>query len=473
MMQRCAVLVMVGVLALVTVHGAPSPYFTDVFPLDEFAARRARVFSAIGDGVAVLHGAPEMSAEVAFRQNNQFFYLTGVEVPRAVVVLDGRTKQSTLFLQAPRRERYNGPDLGPGEEAARVTGLDAVLPRDALVGVLSRFSQQGRPIYTAFRAEVRGGGSTAEAIGHAVSTATDPWDGRPSREAAFIARLRGMAPGADIRDLDPILDGMRYLKSPREIAVMREITRITGLGIMEAMREAAPGRFEYELSAAAEWVFRRHNSQGPAYFPLSAAGPNTIYSHYHRGLRKLEDGDIVQFDYAPDWKYYTSDISRVFPANGRFTPRQREFYVIYLRLYQALMASIAPGVPVPEIAARAGTRMRAIIASYAFTDPKIRAAAEAFASRYTATSGQTGLGHSLGLEVHDVSAGRTNVLQPGELFTIEPPIVIEDELLSLRIEDVILITEAGYENLSTSVPIEIDDIERLMGEPGISDRAAR
>ena len=98
-------------------------------------------------------------------------------------------------------------------------------------------------------------------------TATDPWDGRPSREAAFIARVRAMAPGADIRDLDPILDVMRFVKSPREIAVMREITRITGVGIMEAMREASPGTLEYELSAAAEWVFRRHNSQGPAYFP--------------------------------------------------------------------------------------------------------------------------------------------------------------------------------------------------------------
>jgi len=473
MRLQVAAVALVGTLGLATIHGAPPTYFTDVLPLDEFAARRARVAAAIGDGVAVLHGAPEMAAEVAFRQNNQFFYLTGVEVPRAVLTIDGRTKQSTLYLQAPRRERYNGPDLGPGEEAAQITGIDAVVPRDALVAALSRLTQQGRPIYTAFRAEVRGGGSTGEAVAHAVATATDPWDGRPSREAAFIARVRAMAPGADIRDLDPVLDVMRYVKSPREIAVMREVTRITGLGIMEAMREAAPGRFEYELSAAAEWVFRRHNAQGPSYFPLSAAGPNMIYTHYHRGLRRLVDGEMVQFDYAPDWKYYTSDISRVFPANGTFTPRQREFYTIYLRLYQALMASIAPNVPVPEIAARAGTRMRAIIASYPFTDPKIRAAAETFAARYAVASAQSGLGHSLGLEVHDVTAGRKDVLQPGELFTIEPPIAIEDEMLAMRIEDVILITETGYENLSAFVPIEVDDIERLMAEPGLSERLGR
>ena len=103
--------------------------------------------AAIGDGVAVLHGAPEMSAEVAFRQNNQFFYLTGVEVPRAVLLVDGRTKQSTLFLQAPRRERLKRADLGAGDEAARLTGIDSVVPRDALVGALSRLTQQGRPTH--------------------------------------------------------------------------------------------------------------------------------------------------------------------------------------------------------------------------------------------------------------------------------------------------------------------------------------
>jgi Xaa-Pro aminopeptidase len=250
---------------------------------------------------------------------------------------------------------------------------------------------------------------------------------------------------------------------------MREVTRITGLGVMEAMREAALGKFEYELSAAAEWIFRRHNSQGPAYFPLSATGPNTVYSHYHRGLRKLQDGDIVQFDYAPDYKYYTSDISRVFPANGKFTPRQREFYTVYLRLYQALMTSIKPGVPITQIAADAGTKMATIISGFSFTDPKVKEAAIKFASQYQSGRPRNGLGHGLGMEVHDVTIRRES-LQPGELFTIEPAISIPDENLAMRIEDVILITATGYENLSSFVPIEIADIEKLMREPGPGDR---
>jgi Xaa-Pro aminopeptidase len=227
------------------------------------------------------------------------------------------------------------------------------------------------------------------------------------------------------------------------------------------MRVAAPGKFEYELTAAAEGLFRRYNSQGPGYFPLSATGTNTVYSHYHRGLRKLEDGDIVQFDYAPDYKYYTSDISRVFPANGTFTPRQRELYTIYLRLYQALMTSIKPGVTITQVASDAGTKMAAIVDGFPFTEPKIKDAATKFAAQYQTGKPRNSLGHGLGMEVHDVVIRRES-FQPGELFTIEPAISIPDENLAMRIEDVILITEKGYENLSAFVPIEIADIEALM-----------
>jgi Xaa-Pro aminopeptidase len=460
-------------LATALIAQSPSqsqaPYFTDSFPPEEFAARRARVMEQIGDGVAVLQGAPEMSAEVAFRQNNQFFYLTGVEVPRAILEIDGRTKRSTLFLGPPRRERYNGPELGPGDVAAKVTGVESVVDRETFGAALAEIAKTPRALYTPFRAEVRGGGSGAEAAGHARATTADPWDGRPSREAAFMQKVKAAAPQAEIKDLDPILDAMRFIKSPREIALMREVTRVTGLGIMEAMREAAPGKYEYELMAAAEWVFRRHNSQGPGYFPLSASGPNTVYSHYHRGLRKLQDGDIVQFDYAPDLKYYTSDVSRVFPANGKFSPRQREFYTIYLRLYQALMGAIRPGVPITQVANEAGAKMGEIIASFKFTDPKIKEAATKFAAGWQSGRARNGLGHGLGMEVHDVTSRRES-LQPGELFTIEPAISIPDENLAMRIEDAILITEKGHENLSAFVPIEIADIEALMREPGVGAR---
>ena len=131
---------------------------------------------------------------------------------------------------------------------------------------------------------------------------------------------------------------MRGTKSPREIAILREATRIAGLGIIEAMRDARPGMKEYELQADAEYVFKKYGAYGPAYFALIATGQNTWYSHYHKNTRALDAGDLVQVDYAPDFKYYASDVTRVFPAGGRFNaPRELHHH---LRLYQALMTSI-------------------------------------------------------------------------------------------------------------------------------------
>src|SRR6476659_4155967 len=173
---------------------------------------------------------------------------------------------------------------------------------------------------------------------------------------------------------------------------------------MEAMRDARPGMREYELQADAEYVFKKYGAYGPAYFALIATGENTWYSHYHKNTRTLDAGDLVQFDYAPDFKYYSSDVTRVFPANGKFTARQREFYTIYLRLYQALMTSIKVHARPSDIIKEAVVKMDRIVAGYHFTDPKIRAAAEDFVKRYRRNPDGTGLravlGHSVGMEVH-------------------------------------------------------------------------
>ena len=245
------------------------------------------------------------------------------------------------------------------------------------------------------------GGAIGAAIGLWRATKEDPWDGRASREDTFIQKLKALGANVTVQNLDPMLDAMRSIKSPREIAIIREATRITGLGIMEAMREARPGLYEYELQAPAEYVFKKHGSQAAAYFALIATGKNTIYSHYHFNTSKLQDGDLVQFDYAPEYKYYVSDVTRVFPANGKFTAWQREYYTVYLRLYQALMTSIKVHVAPRDITKEAVGKMDAIMASYKFTDPRIKEAATQFVERYR-TSKANSLGHTIGLEVHDV-----------------------------------------------------------------------
>ena len=472
-LRRCALALALGLGALATPLAA-QPVITNAFPPEEFAARRALVIAQLGDAVAVLQGTTDRPGEQPLRQSNQFFYLTGVVRPRAILVIDGRTKRSTLFLQ-PYNEREErvmfGPLLHPGDSAARATGLDAVLTRDQFATVLAGIARDGRTIYTPFRPEVLGSASSGDAVKLARATRNDLWDGRPSRVEAFIQHLKSAAPHSEIKNLDPILDTLRGIKSPREIAVIREATRTAGLGIMEAMRDARPGIHEYELQADAEYVFKKHGAYGAAYFALIATGKNTFYTHYHKNTAVLQPGDLVQFDYAPDYENYTSDVTRVFPANGKFTARQRELYTIYLRLYQALMTSIKVHVAPRDIIKDAVGKMDAIMASYHFTDPKIKEAATQFVERYRRSTASS-LGHTIGMEVHDVRLP-TQTLEPGELFTIEPQMTLPDEHIGIRLEDVILITDTGYENLSAFVPIEIDDIEKLMAEPGLSDAAIR
>jgi Xaa-Pro aminopeptidase len=472
MRQLC--LTLVAGLFLIAAPVA-QPVFTgaEIFPPEEFAARRAKVMEKIGDGVAILQGTTERPGEQPLRQNNQFFYLTGVVEPRAIVTIDGRTKKTTLYL-LPRNERREqrmlGPALSPGAEAAAATGIDLVLPRDEFTAAVAGFARDQRNLFTPFRPEVLGEASSSDPAAMWRATKADVWDGRISREEQFLQKLKTSAPQSSVTDLDPIIDALRAIKSAREIAVIREATRITGLAIMEAMRDAKPGMKEYELQADAEFVFKKWGAYGPSYFALIATGPNTYYSHYHKNTATLKDGELVQFDYAPDYKYYQSDVTRVFPANGRFTPRQREFYTIYLRLYRAVMTSIKVHASGQDILKDAVVKMDAIMASFTFADPKIKAAAVAFVENYRRSSAnaRAGLGHWVGMEVHDVG-GRAETYEPGMIFTIEPAMQIVDEHLGLRLEDMILITERGYENLSAFVPIEIDAIEKLMKEPGLSD----
>ncbi len=451
---------------------APPPLFTDALPKEEFAARRARVMQAIGEGVVVMQGATETTSYERFRQSNQFFYLTGVEVPRAILVIDGQKKSSTLYVM-PRNEqmeRSEGPLLTPGAEAERLTGIERVAPRDEFAETVK--SLNGRLVYTTFRGETRSAGTPDRERSHARARKADIWDGQPSREEWFMTRLRAQAQPVDIKNIDPVLDEMRLIKSPREIALVREATRISGEGIMEAMRSTQPGMFEYEIGAIADYVFKKNNSQGVGYYALVAAGKNAAWPHYHASQTRTEDGQLLLLDYAPDYKYYTSDVTRMFPVNGKFSADQNEGYTVYLRLYQALMTSIRPG-KASDILKDAVAKMDAVLAAYTFTNPKYKAAAERFVENYRgrakATGGRSSLGHMVGMEVHDVTVP-FDELKPGMIFTIEPALTIPEDRVYIRLEDVILITPTGYENMSAFVPVEVPAIEKLMAEVGFAEK---
>ena len=453
---------LVAALLLAVPLSAQKP-FTAAAPAAEFAARRAAVMGAIGDGVAVVQGATELPVYKPFRQGAQFFYLTGVEVPRAILLIDGRAKTSTLFLppRNERMERSEGPVMGPGADAERLTGIERVRARDEFDAALAAVSAEGRQIFTTFRPEALEASSPGQVTAYARNNTADKWDGRKSREDIFREKLAMSSPKSEIADLDRILDRMRLVKSAREIALVREASRMAGEAMLEAMRVARPGMKEHEIEAVGDYVFKALGSQGIGYFALVATGTNAAWPHYHAGQSTLADGDLVLFDYAPDFNYYTSDVTRMFPANGRFTPRQREMYGIYAKLYNALLTSIRPHVAPRVVIAEAFAKMTAIMKTFTFADPKVREAAERFVAGYAGD--RNSLGHWIGMEVHDVTAPY-ETLEPGMMFTIEPALTIPDERIYIRLEDAIVITAGGYENMSGFVPFDIDGVERVMRE---------
>jgi Xaa-Pro aminopeptidase len=441
---------------------AAQALFTDALPREEFAQHRTALMAKIGDGVAILEGATEYPGYMKFRQGNQFFYVTGVEAPRAIVVIDGRVRMSTLYLQPgnPRKEAAEGPVLVPGDQAHELTGIERVVDREQFAADLAKLAREQRTLYLPFRADTQWAQTNADMTAYDAANAGDPWDGRLSRAAMFRERVHIFAPRCEQRDLDPILDALRTIKTPREIALIREATRIAGIAMTEAMSAAKPGMHEYEIEAIGDYAFKRNNAQFFAYFGLVAAGRNSFYPHYHAAQSELKSGDMVLFDYAPDYMYYSSDVTREFPANGKFTAEQRELYGIYLKLYQALMTSIRPNVTARAVMQDAVKKMDAIMAGYPFTNPKYQAAAERFVENYR-KSVAGALGHTVGMEVHDVNAP-LETLKPGLVFTIEPALTVPEDRIYIRLEDVLVITEDGYQNLSSFAPVEIADIERVM-----------
>ena len=468
-MRRCLVALVATIAATPVVAQQPFMQgFTDAFAPAEFAARRAKVMTRIGNGIAVIQGSAEWPAYLAFRQNAQFFYLSGVEAPRAVLIVDGKTRKSTLILPPTYRlANSEGPMLVANDDARRITGIDEIASRDSVIAILSRLASEGRQLYAPFRGESRNAGAKEHSSGFDAANAADPLDGRLSRERILVDKLKALS-GKDVQDLDPILDALRMIKSPAEIMVMREAARIAQMGLMEAMRSAHPGMYEYQLAAIADFEFRNANAQGIAYFALASTGTNAAWPHYHATTGKLGASEMVLFDYAPDYKYYQSDVTREFPSNGKFTPRQREMYTIYLRLFQAVETSMRTGVAPRDISRAAAVRMDTIMAHFIFTDPKIREAATRMVESYRNPRGNS-LGHMVGMETHDASVPY-DVLLPGMVFTIEPAMTIPDERIYIRLESVYVVTDTGVENISAMAPVEPDAIERLMKAVGIGKK---
>ncbi len=474
MKALAAVLVALSSIA----SGQDIPLFTSVFPPEEFAQRRARIYEAIGpNALALLQGAPSPQGYVRFRQFNEFYYVCGVEVPHAYLLLDGSRKQATIYLphRNERRERSEGKLLSAEdvELVQKLAGIENVAASDLLAEHLVGAARSAsiRTIYAPLQPGEGFAMSRDLALRYNADVASDPFDGRTSRESHFVNLVKERFPMFELKDLSPILDDLRLIKSERELQLIRKATRLGGLALIEGMRSTAPGVMEHELDAMAKYVFYRNGAQGEAYYSLIASGPNSLIGHYNAGKRMMKDGDMLLFDFAPDVGYYMSDVTRVWPVNGKFSSSQRELYSFYLACYKAILNAIRTGVTAQAIKQEVASEMEKILARSRFSKPLYQEAATRFVANYKsgAANAYTTLGHWTGMATHDVGF-HAGPLKPGMVFTIEPSLVVREENINIRLEDLIIITQNGKEVASDFIPMEIEEIEKLMKEDGMLQR---
>ena len=266
-----------------------------------------------------------------------------------------------------------------------------------------------------------------------------------------------------MRDLTPVLDQLRSVKSPRAVALIRRASQLAGLGILEAIRSTRPGIFEYQLDGVARYVFLINGARLEGYRSITAAGTANIWNmHYYRNSDKLKDGDLVLMDYAPDYGSYTSDVARMWPVNRKYSPAQRELLQFVLAYRNAILKRIRPGVTAEMIQAEAKAAMADVLRRTKFSKPSYEEAAR----RLVDTGGGV-FSHPVGLAVHDDGDYSRDVLKPGQVFSIDPQLRVPEESLYMRYEDVVVVTATGVENFTDFLPSELDEIEKLVGQGGI------
>ena len=289
--------------------------------------------------------------------------------------------------------------------------------------------------------------------------AEDPWDSRLAPDKHFIALLASRLPNVEVRDLTPILDAGRHIKSPAEIALLRRAGALTAQAVIEAMRATRPGMLESHLEAISDYVFRSGGAMGHGYHMIVASGENTWHAHYIDNDCPMVDGDIVLMDGAPDVGYYTSDIGRVWPVNGTYAPWQRELYGFVVEYHKALLRNIRAGVMPDDVLAAARAEMADALAK---NDPFSKRLYRRAADRMLAARGA--LSHPVGMTVHDHGPYRDAPLQPGFVFSVDPILTVPEERVYVRAEDTVLVTADGIENLTGAAPLDLDDVEAMMRE---------
>lgn len=417
------------------------------FPPEEFIERRAGLCESVGEGYVLLFGESIRHPAIRLRQENDFFYYTGVEDLNAALLIDVEHEcGASLFLpsQSEREIRVDGANLLNNLERAEEAGFSQVHEMSRLAEVLVR-SRGDRtvPFWVRFGESDYVDWNRYEVAMLVARQFATGFGNQQSLSAYRLEILRTRFPGLALRDVTRLIDLQRMIKTPREIEVLRRNGAASSTGIRRAIEITAPGVYEYELDAIASYEVRRNGGQGDGYPGIVASGPNLKTWHYERNDRQLADGDLVVMDYGGSFGYLVVDITRTWPVSGTFTERQREVYDCVLEAQRAVIAAMKPGATRQE----SEQICRDVYSKHGFGDH------EPYGCN----------GHFVGMSVHD--PGDYDVpYAAGMVIAIEPIIALDEEEIHVRIEDTVLVTEDGAEVLSFSLPKAMDEVLALVGK---------
>jgi Xaa-Pro aminopeptidase len=431
----------------------------------EYRQRRQQLMAKLGSGTAIFRSAPmavmHNDVEYAFRQDSDFFYLTGFNEPEAVAVLapHHQEHQFVLFVQPKERDKevWTGYRCGV-EKAKEIFGADEAYPIAEMDEKLPQYLEKADRIYYHLGRD--------RAFNE---TILKHWQ----RLMATYPK-RGTGPIA-IEDSGPILHAMRQVKSPAELELMRKAAAISVEAHNQAREIAAPGRYEYEVQAEMERIFRLQGGMGPAYPSIVASGSNACVLHYIENNRQMQDNELLLIDAGCAYGYYNADITRTFPVGGKFTPEQKALYEIVLEAQLQAIAQVQPGNPYNQFHDTAVRVITEGLVELGILKGEIDKLIEEekYKPFYMHRTG-----HWLGLDVHDVGVYKhgesPQIFQPGQVLTVEPGLYIVPETkpaedqpeidprwsgIGIRIEDDVLVTSTGHEVLTAGVPKLIEELE--------------
>jgi Xaa-Pro aminopeptidase len=430
-------------LSLVLAIALSSGSALDRQPGADYHARREALAKKAAGIVLLLAPLEGGDPVYRFRQEDNFYYLSGVTVPGAALLVAPAAPENSperacteiLFLPPRdfRREKYTGPQLGAeNPDAPKITGFDRVEEMGRLPDEVSKLVANGRPV---------------------IYTDVDSQE-ETSTDAEALAFLKRTNTSLFFQDVKPMLASLRTVKDAGEIALIRKAVDASVAAHFAAMKAVKPGITEFEISALMQYEWGRRGCERPAYAPIVGSGHNSTVLHYSENTSTMKSGDVVVIDAAGEYSMYAADITRTLPVNGHFTPRQREVYDVVLGAQEAAIAAFQSGK------------------SMLFGDSD--ASLNKVAKDYIRSHGKDlhgqpldqyfihGLGHYIGLQVHD--AGDYKIpLGPGMTFTIEPGIYIPEENIGVRIEDDFLVGEDGkLIKLSGALPSKAEDVEKAM-----------